>query len=641
MYCATCSLHFSGSKDDRRCPYCGGEGDPSGSTPQPAPAVRREGDLERTVTEFAAGAWTPGSVIAGKYEVVTRLGSGGFGSVYKVRHLFRKKYYALKTPHPEYARDELFRRRFEREIEAMERFVHPDAVMIRDSGVTAEGSPYYTMDFIEGESLKALLRRHGKLPCARAIEILTCVLQVIDSAHAHGVIHRDLKPDNILLTTANGREAVKVLDFGVAKLLDIVGETNTITRGDRVGTPKYMSPEQITGEPIDPRSDLFSLGIVFYEMVTGRHPFGAIRDPVRITAAILNHDPMPPRDVCPEIPRGVSEQILLLLEKKPKRRPLSAAAVLRAFEGLAAGPRQGAEAGALRLSEMIARAPARPLVLVQAASPGERRCFVFFEERVSIGRSNDAARGIHNHLILRCLPCRSQDLDPENWQRNLTISHRVGWIYPRGSTLVIEPAPDAKQGIGIGGVKSLRTARLQSDRFHLSIGDRALEIDGHRFLAPPGEPEFDLSFLAAGRPDASVPAGSGYSNPACRIECARLLRASNWPLHEYYLVYKVLRLGNNLDAGLRLSDPHLEGTPAAIVHEAGEAFLLVLGEGVLVLLPGAAAGAASPAGSGVEVPPRTLVPLVPGIEIALGSDRFRVEAAAESHFKSTREGPEQ
>jgi Protein kinase domain len=447
---------------------------------------------------------------------------------------------------------------------------------------------------------------------------------------------------------------VKVLDFGVAKLLDIVGETNTITRGDRVGTPKYMSPEQITGEAIDARSDLFSLGILFYEMVTGRHPFATVRDPVRVTAAILNHDPMPPRDVCPEIPRGVSDQILLLLEKKPKRRPLSAAAALRGLEGLTGGQRKGGEAGALELSPLVPRAAARSLVLRQAVSSGERRCFIFFAERVSIGRSNDPARGIENHLILRCLPCRSQALDPENWARNLTISHQVGWIYPRGSTLFVEPAPGARQGIGIGGVKSLRTARLQSDRFHLSIGDRALELDGHRFLAPPGEPEFDLSFLAAGRPELSAPANSGYSNPACRIECARLLRASNWPLHEYYLVYKALRLGRDADAGLQLDDPQLNGTPAAIVHEAGEAFLMALAVGVRVRLtgqgpaahdavPGAGEGPAGeerPGGEASaagweELPPRTLVPLVPGLEIALGSDRFLVEAAAESYFKST------
>ncbi|MBI4602904.1 MAG: serine/threonine protein kinase, partial [Planctomycetes bacterium] len=261
MYCTRCRVHFSGQRG-RTCPYCGGEAEdskaetgsvdaaPSGG----APGGREPVERERTRTEAAERElWEPGTVIAGKYEVVSRLGSGGFGTVYKVRHLFRKKYYALKAPHPEFARDDVFLRRFEREIEAMERFVHSDAVMARDSGVTEDGRPYYTMDFIEGESLKAVLRREGKLPVERALHVASCVLKVLEAAHAHQIVHRDIKPDNILLTRVGGREAVKVLDFGVAKLLDLVGDSKSITGGARVGTPKYMSPEQITGEPVDAR----------------------------------------------------------------------------------------------------------------------------------------------------------------------------------------------------------------------------------------------------------------------------------------------------------------------------------------------------------------------------------------------------
>ena len=281
MFCPHCRVHYSGGGEKGRCPYCGREGEPSRSTPAvPVPAAMTpsaaeapsppspaavQADPDRTRTEAQAEAWAPGTILAEKYEVLTQLGSGGFGSVYKVRHVFRKKHYALKTPHPEFAADDVFRRRFEREIEAMERFVHPDAVMIRDSGVTSEGRPYYTMDFIEGESLKEVLRREGKIASERAVHIALRVLRVLDVSHSHGIVHRDIKPDDILLTGVNGREGVKVLDFGVAKLLDLVGESKNITRGDRVGTPRYMSPEQITGEPTDPRSDLFSLGIVLYE----------------------------------------------------------------------------------------------------------------------------------------------------------------------------------------------------------------------------------------------------------------------------------------------------------------------------------------------------------------------------------------
>ncbi len=215
MYCPHCALHFTGLSSDGRCPYCGHGGEPSKvevlteapATPETAsPEIRASVDPDRTRTEPPVrDPWSQGSIIAGKYELLSRLGAGGFGTVYKVRHIFRKKYYALKVPHAEYAREETFRVRFEREIEAMERFVHPDAVMIRDSGVTGEGWPYYTMDFIEGESLRAVLQREGRLTVDRSLAILTRVLKVLEIAYSHQIIHRDIKPDNILLAAVGGR----------------------------------------------------------------------------------------------------------------------------------------------------------------------------------------------------------------------------------------------------------------------------------------------------------------------------------------------------------------------------------------------------------------------------------------------------
>src|SRR5262245_7409919 len=342
MHCRRCNIHFSGETETSggRCPSCGESGGATsrGGAAEPArgllvapPPGRPSRPDEVTRTErLPADPWSPGTRIAGKYEVIGPLGSGGFGAVYKVRHIFRKKYYALKTPHPQFLKDEIFRRRFEREIEAMERFAHPDAVMVRDCGVTEFGIPYYTMDFIDGESLKTVLQREHRLSPERAVMIVRRVLRVLEAAHESQIIHRDMKPDNILLTHGRGREQVKVLDFGVAKLLDLVGWTS-LTQESQVGTPRYMSPEQITGDPIDARSDLFSLGIIFYEMVTGEHPFARDHDPIRVTASILNRVALPPRDLVGNLSRTLSERILWMLEKKPRKRPANAQAVLEAL----------------------------------------------------------------------------------------------------------------------------------------------------------------------------------------------------------------------------------------------------------------------------------------------------------------------
>jgi serine/threonine protein kinase len=572
-------------------------------------------------------------LVADKYEVVSRLGAGGFGTVYKVRHRFRRKYYAMKVPHPEYARDETFRRRFEREIEVMERFVHADAVMIRDSGLTQDGVPYYTMDFIDGESLKVSLRREGRFPVERATRVVRRVLRVLDVAHAQRIIHRDIKPDNILVTWHEGREAVKVLDFGVAKLLDLVGDASSLTGGMRVGTPKYMSPEQITGAAVDARSDIFSLGIVFYELVTGRHPFADVKDPIRVTGAILNASPRPPREVVASLPKAVNDCILWMLEKKPKRRPPSPRAVLKELGDEGGGAQKAAPAAALTLSATVPRCPAAPLVLRQETSLGERRSFLIFSEEVSFGRSNDSAKGIQNDLVLRCLPCRSPTLDPENWQRNLTISQRLGTLRPEDTAVVISPAPGVKFGLSVGDVRSFQPVRMQSDRFHLAFGDRALELDGHRVLRNLASGDRDLAFLAAGRPPGlRASAGAGYSNPACRIDCLHLQRASNWPLHEYFLVFRQVQVGSSANADLRLRCSGVEALHAAVIFEEGEAFLLAVGGSVLVRGLNGVAGAA--AYGAFEASPGTLVALRPGLEIVLGKAQLRVEAAEESLFKT-------
>jgi len=593
---------------------------------------------DRTRTESAPeDPWAPGARVAGKYEIVACLGSGGFGKVYKVRHVFRKKYYALKTPHPQFLVDDAFRRRFEREIEAMERCVHPDAVMVRDCGMTETGLPYYTMDYIEGESLRAVLGRETLLAPARALEIVRRILRVLEAAHGSRIIHRDIKPENILLARAGGGEQVKVLDFGVAKLLDKVSVTSA--HGDsHLGTPRYMSPEQITGDELDARSDIFSLGIVFYEMLTGRHPFGRDLDPVRATAAILNRPPVPLQERDPGIPRSLCELVLWMIEKKPRKRPESAAALLAALPELGTEvPRVVLETAALAVFPGATRARTTGLVLRQEPLKGdrqpERRLFLLFRARVSFGRSAES-RGLATDLILRCLPCESKEEDPENWRRNLTISGRAGLIYPDGMSLVIDGDGSARGGMTVGGVRMPRPVLIQTDQFHFSLGDRALEIDGVRRLRQRDYAAFDLSFLARGRPQRaeSSSTGVGYGNEGCAIDHVRLRRANNFPQHEYFLVYRQILIGSGAAAGIRLAG--LAGEHAIVVHEGGEAFLTPADGEVKVSRPmDGAAGEGGRLQEEVVLSMGTFYPLVPGIECILGNVRFKVEGAAPRWFK--------
>ena len=678
MYCPNCELHFAGAQSAGCCPYCGrtasdiqdavsavdgaaasaGQIAASSGTVDVVPdssthfsvgsreggkAAARPGSRLGTRTERRSASrhplWQPGEQVAGKYEVVSKLGSGGFGTVYKVRHVFRKKYYALKTPHAEFAEDATFRLRFEREIEAMERFVHPDAIMIRDSGLTERGVPYYTMDFIEGESLKELLRREGPLPIDRALRVIRRVLRVLDVAHSHQIIHRDIKPDNILLTRDGGRDIVKVLDFGVAKLLDLVGDTGSITHGMRVGTPKYMSPEQITGDEVVPTSDLFALGIVFFELLTGEHPFSKVKDPIRVTSAILNRPPRDPLELRPEIPSAIAENIAWMLEKLPARRPADADALIRQLGEVDGGVSRVEKPVHLEVSDAAHRQAAGSLVLRQETSLGERRSFLLFKTDCAFGRSSNPERSVHNDVILRALPCRSQQEDPENWKRNLTISQRLFRLRLDGGHFSLEPHERAKYGVCIGGVRSMQPVRLPNDKFHLSIGDRALELDGRRVRRDAWSVELDLGFLAASRPtDVESPQASGYSNASCPFDYVHLQRVSNSPLHDYFIVYRQLSIGSSANAGLRIQGAGIEGRHVQVLFEGGEAFLRALARSVYVRGESLTEEVDSLGDldyrGARQLPEDVLLPLVPGIEVFLGDRQILVSAASDSLYKT-------
>ncbi|WP_167497753.1 serine/threonine-protein kinase [Corallococcus exercitus] len=276
-----------------------------------------------------------GSVLQERYRIIERLAAGGMGMVYRGERLEVGKPVAIKFLHAWAAGDEEFRRRFQVEARATSRLTHPCCVSVIDFGVDQD-SPFMVMDFVTGETLRSLLRDGPLLP-ARALGTVRQVLAGLAHAHAQGIIHRDIKPENIIVTHAEGLgEQVRILDFGLAKLRD---EVTGLTSGMMLGTPSYMAPEQIHGEPVGPPTDLYATGVLLYELLTGKKPFNATSNAELLR---MQREVTPPRlrDAAPDA--GFSAELEATLakamEKAPGERFQSATEFLAALEGAGAGP---------------------------------------------------------------------------------------------------------------------------------------------------------------------------------------------------------------------------------------------------------------------------------------------------------------
>lgn len=208
----------------------------------------------------------------GRYEILEEIGQGGMGVVYKARQPALQKLYAIKMLHSVHNKETILR--FEREAKAISKLDHVNLITSHDFGVSNDGRPYMVMDFVEGTSLAQLIERDRKLPLRQTLEICIQVARGMAYAHAQGVLHRDLKPGNIMLITQpDGGKLVKIIDFGIAKVIEENASSSLTQTGDVFGSPYYMSPEQAVGRGIDERSDIYSLGCVMYEMLTGVLPF--------------------------------------------------------------------------------------------------------------------------------------------------------------------------------------------------------------------------------------------------------------------------------------------------------------------------------------------------------------------------------
>lgn len=263
-----------------------------------------------------------------KYLLEERLGEGGMGTVYRARHLLMDRPVAIKVLHSQFVENEAARTRFQLEARAAVLLHHPNAVSVTDFGQTAEGLVYIVMEFLNGHTLREILAKEAPLETARATSIMLQTSAAVAAAHKAGIIHRDLKPSNILVTKSAAAPAVvKVLDFGIAKLaadiLDDEDASALTLPGTPIGTPRYMSPEQYEGRDLTPAADVYSLGVILYEMLTGMAPFTGV-SPVEIAIKHANDPPLRPREIVATIPPDVERIVLHALEKQPEARPADA-----------------------------------------------------------------------------------------------------------------------------------------------------------------------------------------------------------------------------------------------------------------------------------------------------------------------------
>ena len=326
---------------------------------------------------FEAGDSLVGRVLDGKYEIIAPLGAGGMGAVYRARRVLIGDEVAVKVLHSRLTGDEKLVERFRREARAAAQLHHPNVVTIHDYGEARGpgGFAYIVMELVRGESLRALLKREGRLDPRRAVSLMRDVCAGVAAAHRRGIVHRDIKPDNIIVTPPDedrDTESVKVVDFGIAKLRDLAAEGSTLTEaGMMVGTLFYMSPEQCKGEPLDSRADVYSLGAMLHEMLAGAPPFTASN----ITSLIFKHvgEPPPPLPEDLHVPAALRAAVLRALSKDPDARPRDASEFSREIQAaLTSAPPEINAAGAADAkpsSEVFFPATTRPVPVTPSAPP--------------------------------------------------------------------------------------------------------------------------------------------------------------------------------------------------------------------------------------------------------------------------------
>jgi serine/threonine protein kinase len=398
-----------------------------------------------------------GNVLDGQYQIESMLGKGGMGAVYRARHILLGDRVAIKLLPPEMRSNTEWLRRFQREGQAARRFRHPNAVTVYDLRTSADGTIYLVMEYVEGRTLDAELKQRGKFSPAQAVAALDPIMGVLNAAHAMGVVHRDLKPENIMIGKAStaGEPVVKLLDLGIAKLREVAGQektgnTNLTIAGQMLGTPYYMSPEQWGELPkdgnseIDGRADIYSLGVVFYELITGKRPFVGMtlselrREHVSIT-------PLPLHEVDPTVPAGFGRAISRAIAKDRSERQSTAGELEKELRNALAA--EGIAPVSLLASE------SSPTVYVSDAAKGpltaaERTAATMIGESkptaaegaatpVHVGPAGDISSQAGTLPTVMAAP--KKEFEPALGQRAPTMASSPGVGFPQPVAPVAEP----------------------------------------------------------------------------------------------------------------------------------------------------------------------------------------------------------
>nr|XP_061810442.1 serine/threonine-protein kinase pkn3-like [Nerophis lumbriciformis] len=321
-------------------PSSSSPGTPSSSSPSATPmpsSSSSPGAQPEMPHQMTGPMLAQGDMVTDRYRIVGLLGEGGVSVVYRAEHMLLMKHVALKLMRPELSSMPTARERFALEARSVCQLDHPNIVRVTDFGYANDGRMFLVMDLIEGESLGAVMDRFERLEPAMALTITMQLLRGLRHAHERGVVHRDLKPDNIVITTRDGDQQPKILDFGIAKITDQQQGKRSITQAGTVfGTPRYMSPEQAAGEPIDLRTDIYTMGVIMYQLLTGRLPFDGTST-VQILSRVLTQPPpaMALNTPTREVGRALEALVLKGLEKERENRYGSATEMLMTIEAVA------------------------------------------------------------------------------------------------------------------------------------------------------------------------------------------------------------------------------------------------------------------------------------------------------------------